>query len=59
MFSRMATMPILRRVSSASLRPLATSEKTRSGRMPCSVKRWSWVSRFLDSSSALLTRAYP
>ena len=39
------------------VRPLATSEKIKSLRMPWSARIPSWVSRFLASSSALLTRA--
>ena len=38
-------------------RPLATSEKIKSSRMPWSARIPSWGSRFLASSSALLTRA--
>ena len=95
MFSRTATMPMSRPVSSAwmrtpsskfrenrsrkattmvspgwtrdnrssqpvrfMVRPLATSEKIKSSRIPWSARILSWVSRFL-ASSALLTRAYP
>ena len=39
------------------VRPVAMSEKIRSPRMPWSASRRSWVSRFLASSSDLLTRA--
>ena len=39
------------------VRPLATAEEVKSSRMPWSARISSWVSKFLASSSALLTRA--